>query len=437
MLRSMRSVFDRLGLDRPELRAWGMYDWANSPFMTSVVASVFPIYFSSVAAEQLPAAVATRRFALTSALALVTLALCAPLLGALADRLAIRKRLLAAFLSLGAGTTACMFFVGRGDWLLAAVLFGLANIGAYGSFVFYDSLLPHVARRDEVDRVSTGAYALGYLGGGLLLLVHLLWIRYPGAFGWADADTAARAAFVSVAVWWLLFSLPLLRRVREPGPERRGEVAPLRDAWLQLRQTLRELRRYRHAIVFLIAFLLYSDGIGTIIRLAAIYGMEIGIARDTLLVVILLVQFVSVPFTFLFGRLALRIGAKAGIFLGLAVYVGICAFAYTIRSGSDFLVLALLVGTVQGGTQALSRSLFASLIPRSQSAQFFSFFAIVERFGGFIGPSLFVAVGAATGSNRNAILALVGLFVAGGVILAFVDVREGRRCAEASESAAD
>jgi UMF1 family MFS transporter len=419
----MSGLLKRLGLERAEVRAWVAYDWANSAFMTSVVAAVFPIYFMTVAARELDPALATRRLAAATAATIVVVALLAPILGAAADRTGSRKRFLFGFLLLGSGATASLAFVGPGDWVLGVLLFGLANIGAYGSFVFYDSLLPHLVARDELDRTSAAGFGVGYLGGGLLLAVHLLWLRYPQAFGLESAETAARFAFVSVALWWLGFSAPLFLRVDEPRTSvpqssRGALVAGLRG----LVATGRELARHRRALHFLVAFLIYSDGIGTIIRMAAAYGSELGIAADTLVASILVLQLVAVPFTFLFGRLAERVGPKRALLAGLVVYALICVVGFAMRSGIHFLGLAALVGTVQGGVQAVSRSLFASLIPRAQSAEFFGFFAAAERFAGILGPSLFVFVGAATGSNRYAILGLVALFAIGAAVLARLEL---------------
>ncbi len=220
------SLIARIGLGRPELRAWAMYDWANSAFMTTIVATMFPIYFQKVAAAGLPPNVAQARFSAATAIALTIVALVSPLLGALADYAGVKKRMLGLFIAIGVVATSLMFFIGRGDWLLAAVLFIVANFGISGGFAFYDSLLPHIARPDEIDRVSTAGYALGYLGGGLLLALNLAWYLWPARFGIPDANTAVRISFVSVAVWWVLFSIPLFRRVREPEAIHKGERLP-------------------------------------------------------------------------------------------------------------------------------------------------------------------------------------------------------------------
>lgn len=430
---------EKLGLHRPELRAWAMYDWANSAMMTTIVAAVFPIYFYKFAGADLPDGVATQRFAVTITLALVVVAFIAPILGAIADDRAIKKRMLAGFLALGVLATAGMFFIHTGDWLLGLGLLFLADIGASGSLVFYDSLLPHIAREDEMDRVSTTGYALGYLGGGLLLALNIAWILKPEWFGLPHGDDLpesqatlpVRLAFLSVAIWWLIFSIPLFLRVSEPMPSRVSQTAgsSLKSVITRLKKTAVALRRYKQATLMLVAFLVYNDGITTIIKLAAIYGTEIGIGQEALLSAILLVQFVGIPFAVLFGMVASKIGAKNSIFLALAVYVGIAVLAYFLKTATHFFVLAFLVGMVQGGSQALSRSLFAGMIPKHQSAEFFSFFALSEKFAGVLGPALFAGVGVLTGSSRYAVISIILFFIVGGVLLSFVNVKEGQEMA--------
>lgn len=435
----------RLGLDRPPLRAWAMYDWANSAMMVVVVTAIFPIFFSSVAAAGLPKAVATARFSIATTIGLVVIALLAPVLGTLADYTASKLRLLGAFLLLGATATALMFLIERGQWLFALVLFMLANIGANGSFVFYDALLPHVAREDEMDRVSTAGYALGYVGGGLLLAFCLLLTQKPAWFGLPSgpglssgaATLPARISFLLTAVWWVVFSIPLFRRVTEPpaaprpaGATGRGAVAA---SFTQLGHTFRELAGFRQALIMLVAFLIYNDGIGTIIRMAAIYGEEMGLDRTVMIGAIVMVQFVGIPFAFLFGGLAGRIGARHAIFLGLIAYVGISILGFYMRTATHFLVLAGLVGVVQGGTQALSRSLFASMIPRQKSGEFFGFFSVFEKFAGILGPAFFSIAILATGSSRAALLSIIVFFVLGGWLLTRVDVAAGQAQAREAE----
>jgi UMF1 family MFS transporter len=426
---SPSGLLARLGLDRPELRAWALYDWANSAFMTTVVAAVFPIYYAKVAADGLTDAAATFRFGVATTIALTCVALFSPPLGALADASGSKKRLLTLFTGIGVLATAGLGFVGRGDWALALGLFMLGNIGIYGSITFYDALLPHVAKPEELDRVSTAGYALGYLGGGLLLALNLAWIEKPALFGLPDAAVATRLAFVSVAVWWALFTIPLLRRVAEPPVPAGAEHVSVVTAFARLGGTLRGLRRYRDAFTMLLAFMLYNDGIGTIIRMATLYGTQVGIDQGSLIGALLLVQFIGVPAAFVFGAIADRVGAKPAILGSLAIYTVVSVLAFRVRTGTDFFILAGLVGLVQGGSQALSRSVFATLIPRDRTAEFFGFFSVFEKFAGVFGPLLFSAAVVITQDTRAAILSVILFFVAGAVLLLRVDVEAGRRAA--------
>ncbi|MCE7873881.1 MFS transporter [bacterium CPR1] len=373
---------DRLGLNRPELRAWALYDWANSAFVTVVVTAVFPIFFQKVACQGLEPARAVVLFALTTTISMGLAAVLSPFLGALADACGLRKRLLARFMGLAVLCTAGMALLSPGQWKLAGLLFILANLGASLSFVFYDALLPHVARPEEVDRVSAAGYALGYLGGGLLLALNLTWISHPHWFGLVSPAAATSLTFLSVALWWVMFSVPMFRRVSEPRP--RSPAPPSLGLVLgQLAGTLRELRRYRQAWLMMLAFMIYNDGVGTIIRRAVL-------------------------------------GA-------LALYVVVTVVAFRVRTSQDFYLLAAMVGLVQGGSQALSRSLFASLIPKTRTAEFFAFFGVCEKFAGLLGPATIAVMVDWTGSTRVALLAVNAFFLVGGWLLARVDVEAGRR----------
>src|SRR5688572_13663421 len=441
-----KGFLNKLGLDRPELRAWAMYDFGNSAFMTIIITAIFPIYYGRVASAGVPSQTSEFRFSMATTGAMIVIAILAPILGALADFSPIKKRMIAGFLSMGVISVAAMFFIQRGNWVLALALFVIANFAANGSFVFYDALLPHLAKDDELDRVSTAGYALGYIGGGLLLAVNLVWIMQPGWFGMpsgenltdAQATLPTRLAFLSVAIWWALFSIPLFRRVPEPpvrleSDESRGQPA-IKMAFSRLGETFRELKKFKNAFLMLMAFLIYNDGIGTIIRMATLYGAGIGLKENDMIAAVLLTQFVGVPFAFAFGALAGKIGAKKSIFLALIVYTGISVIGYNMKTAAHFLALAILVGMVQGGAQALSRSLFASLIPRHKAGEFFGFFAVVEKFAGIIGPLVFGAVIAVSGSSRGAILSVIAFFFIGGIILTFVNVAEGQRIARTAEA---
>ena len=441
----MRRLLERVGLGRPELRAWAMYDWANSAWVLTITTAVFPIYFEKVVASGLEQGVALQRYGWISAGSLLMIGLAAPVLGALADFAGIRKRMLGVFLAIGATATACLYFVQQGDWLMAALLFGAANIGAQGAFVFYDSLLGHIAHPDEIDRVSTAGYAAGYLGSAILLTLQLAWIFYPGSFGLpsgedlssADATLPQRLAFLSVAVWWIAFSVPLFRRVPEPPrriePDERPGLNPVRIALVRLVETFRDLRSYRHAFLMLVAFLIYNDGIGTIIRMGTIYAAELDIGTAAIVGSVLLAQVVGIPFAFLFGGLAGRIGPKRAILLGLAIYVAVTIYAFFLDTAWEFFALSLVVATVQGGTQALSRSLFTSMIPRHRTGEFFGFYGVLDKVGVASGPFVFATMAALSGSSRVGIVSILVFFVLGSIVLTRVDVDAGRMAAREAE----
>jgi UMF1 family MFS transporter len=423
------SLFSRIGLDRPELRAWAMYDWANSAFQSTVITAVFPAFFSSYAAAGLAPADATARFAWATTFAVTVTAVLGPILGAVADYRALKKRMLAGFMGVGVVATLLMATISSGGWMYAAALFVVANIAIASSLVFYDSLLPHIASPEEIDRVSTAAYAVGFLGGGIVLALNLAWILAPAAFGLPDTVAAIKLSFVSVGIWWFAFSIPVLRRVAEPGvalePDETGQENAFRVAFIRVSQTFHELRGYRQAFLMLVAFLFYNDGIQTMIRMASIYAEEVGIDRNAQIAAFVMVQFVGVPCSFLFGAIADRIGAKRAIFFALVVYTGISTIGYFMTNAWQFFVLAFLVGTVQGGSQALSRSLFARMIPKHKSSELFGFFSVFEKFAGIAGPAMFAMSVSLFGSSRAAVLSVIVFFVIGGLILTRVDVAEG------------
>jgi len=442
----VRERVSGLGLGSPATLAWALYDWANSAFATTVVAAVFPIYYESVIGAGLPGNLASVYFGYTTAAGLALVAVVSPVLGAIADRYRAKKRFLAGFATLGVLATAGLSFTGEGDVLLASGLFVLANAGFVGANVFYDSLLGHLDA--DPDRLSTAGYALGYLGGGVLLVVNLAWVLSPATFGFPDTGAATRAALLSVAVWWAVFSVPLFRAVPEPeadpDPVDERGYGPVRAGFARLRRTAGEIREYPDLLMFLGAFLLYADGIGTIIRMASIYGREVGIGQTQIIAALVLVQFLGIPFAFLFGSLPGRslgpgdveVTTKRALYLGLAVYTGISVGGFFMTEPWQFWALAVAVATVQGGTQALSRSLYSTLAPKGKSSEFFSFFSVSSKFAGIAGPALFAAVGQLTGSSRFSIVSLLVFFLGGAALLSRVDVEAGQRAAREAEAGA-
>ncbi len=423
------------------INAWSMYDWANSAFATTIMAAMFPPFYRSVAiAAGAAGNIATSRWAYTTSIALLLIAIIAPALGAIADHTGGKKRYVAFFAGLGILATAAFVFIGTDTWLLASALFILGNIGFAGANIFYESLLPHIAKKNDIDQVSTRGYALGYLGGGILLVINVLWFMKPEWFFMPNQEFALRASFFSVAVWWALFSLPLFRRVPEPPVVRERDVAagvgPVRAGLGRLVTTFREIKHYKQLVLFLVAFWIYNDGIGTIMKMAVAYGDEIGIGMTDMIIALIITQFVGIPFSFLFGTLAKRVGTKRSIMLGLVVYVGICTGGFFMSTALHFYVLAFMVGLVQGGSQALSRSLYGAMVPKAKSAEFFGFFSTSSKFAGIAGPLLFGVVAQIAGQSRLSILALIVFFIIGGALLLFVDEEEGIRVAQAENAAA-
>jgi len=412
------------------VNAWCMYDWANSAFATTILAAVFPVYYGTVAGATLPGNRATVYYGYTASLALLMVAVFAPILGAMADHSRAKKKFLFAFAAVGIIATGFLVGVGKGDWLPASGFFILGYVGFAGSIIFYESLLPHITSPENIDRVSAKGYAVGYLGGGLLLAMNLAWILKPKLFMLENAEAASRISFLSVSIWWAVFSIPLFRRVPEPGGTTPADpMGSVRAGFKRLSQTLREIRRYRELTKFLIAFWLYSDGIGTVIKMAAIYGAEIGIGRSSLIGALLLVQFIGIPCTMAFAHLARRLGTKRAIFFAMGIYCLVAVGGYFMTKAWHFWALAALVATAQGGAQALSRSIFGRMVPKSKSAEFFGFYSVSSKVAGIFGPLLFAVVGQMTGTSRLSIVSLLVFFIAGGLVLSRVNVEEGIKAA--------
>jgi len=402
---------------------WAMYDWANSAFATTVMAGFFPVFFKDYWNTGVDPTMSTFRLGVANSLASLLIVMLAPVLGAIADCMSRRKALLFSFAFLGMLMTGGLYLVSQGDWFLAAFLYVLALIGFSGSNVFYDSLLPFVSREDEIDHVSALGFSLGYLGGGLLLLLNVVMTLHPEWFGLADGTAAVRISFLMVAVWWGVFSLPLMLLVDEPdGDASSLSVKVLRQGFIRIWKTLHEVRQLRNVWLFLVAYWLYIDGVDTIVRMAVDYGLSLGFDRNSLIVALLITQFTGFPSALAFGWLGGRYGPKAGIYTGLLIYIIVTFWASVMDSATEFYYLAFSIGLAQGGIQALSRSMYARMIPAGRSAEFFGFYNMLGKFAAIIGPVMIGWVGVLSGNPRIGILSLLVLFVAGGVILMKVKV---------------
>ena len=415
--------------DRRKVISWALYDWANSAFATTVMSAFFPLFLKQYWSADADATLTTFRLGLANSIGGIVIALLAPILGAIADQGGTKKRFLIFFTAMAIVTTGALPFVARGDWPLAIALYVLAVIGFSGSNSFYDALLVSVASERRLDQVSSLGFALGYLGGGLLFALNVAMTLWPAFFGLADASEAVRLSFGMVAAWWAVFSIPLLVFVKEPQAGRLSGWAAVSAAFRQLGETFREIRRLRIALLFLIAYLFYIDGVGTVARMAMDYGMAIGFDEKKLIVALLITQFVGLPASIAFGHLGARLGAKTGITIGLGVYVAATLWGYAMQHVWEFYALAVTIGLVQGGVQALSRSLFARITPAARAGEFFGFYNMLGKFAVVAGPLLMGSVALATGSSRAAVLVILALILAGGILLVFVDEQEGARLA--------
>ena len=420
------------------INAWSMYDWANSAFATTVMAGFMPIYFRTMAENAgLMGEKATSAWAFTTTFALILIAVLAPALGVMADRMAGKKKFLTVFAVLGAVASMALFIPNGDMYTLAGAIYILGNIGFAGANIFANALLPHIAKKEDMDQVSVKGYALGYLGGGLLLIINVVMFMYPEWFGIPDSEMGVRLSFVTVGIWWILFTIPFWKYVPEPKTAFK-EKASFRKAFgigfKEMAKTFQKVKQYPEAFKLLLAFWLYNDGIGTIIKMATAIGDEIGLDQSSMIGALALVQFVGIPFSFAFGGLAKKMGTKKAILLGLGVYCLISIGGFFMSETWHFWVLAFMVGLVQGGTQALSRSLFGRMIPKAKSGEFFGFFSMSDKFAGIFGPMVLGFVALFSGSSQVGIASLIVFFVLGAIMLLRVDEEKGFKDAEVVEA---
>lgn len=436
----MNSPSTKRVLLRRSVLSWALYDCANSAFATTVIAGFFPVYYNILTAD-MDVQDSQFWFNLTLAASSALIAIAAPLLGAISDHHGSRKKFLATFAMIGIIMSASLAWVHAGMWWVGLLLYGFGSIGFSGANIFYDSMLVGVADESEYDLVSAYGFALGYIGGGLLFTINVLMVTQPSWFGFADASSALAAAFISVAVWWGVFSIPLLWSVKESAPKDQTQhhstiSETMRYGLAQLLRTFKELRRMKILLIFLIAYWFYIDGVNTIIKMAVFFGERVlSLPRESLITALLITQFVAFPAALFFGWLGNKIGPKRGILIGLVVYLSVVIYAWRwLTTSFDFYLLAIAIGLVQGGVQSLSRSLYARLIPHQRSAEFFGLFNMVGKFAAILGPLLMALVpvvfsGAAA---RDSILPLLLLFAIGGGLLWKVNVADGMRDAQQS-----
>ncbi|WP_239618221.1 MFS transporter [Cohnella mopanensis] len=414
--------------DKRKINAWVMYDWANSAFATTIMAAVMPIYFIKVAGGT------DGSWSFTQTAAAIVVALLSPLLGAIADHTGRKTAFLRFFSIIGAAASAALAFVGTGDMWLASILVVIGMVGFGAGNTFYDAMLNDIASPSQRERVSARGYSMGYLGGGLLLAVNLGLILGWESIGLPDSTAASQISFVTVGIWWFVFSLPLFRNIKDtPSTIDKGSIRTNLKAGVQrLRGTFLRIKRYPELLKFMLAFWFYADGINTVILLAASYGTTIGIESDHLIIALLITQFIGFPATLLFGKLADRLGSKRMLFTSLAIYIVIVILGYFMTSALHFYLLACLVGLVQGGSQATSRAIFSKMIPHGRIAEFNGFLSITYRLFSFMGLLVFGIVKMISDSSRSALLTVVLFFVVGIILLTFVNLAKGEQEAQHS-----
>lgn len=405
--------------------SWAFYDWGNSAYSMTVTSTVLPLYFKSVFSNGGgDAALSTAYWGYANSFSTLILALLAPILGTLADYKGYKKKFFLFFLLIGVFCTALFSVVPETDWAGLLLLYVLSAIGFSGSLIFYDAFLIDVTTGDRMDRVSSVGYALGYIGSTIpfILCMALIILAQFGKIPLTIAQ-ASQVSFILTALWWFAFSMPLLRKVHQiHGLE--VEPNPIKKSFIRLGKTLKDIRQHKALFLFLLAYFFYIDGVDTIIKMATSYGADLGISTTNLLIILLATQFVAFPFAILYGWLAGKFPGKTMLYVGILIYILICIYAYFLDSTLDFWILAMLVGTSQGGIQALSRSYFGKLVPKENANEFFGFYNIFGKFAAIMGPFLVGLVTQLTGKTNNGVLSIILLFIIGGVLLIKVPVKE-------------
>ncbi len=416
---------------RKSIWSWALYDWANSAFATTVMAGFFPLFFKEYWADPGNPNESTFYLGMANSIASIIIAALAPFLGAIADRGTAKKKLLFLFAFLGIIMTGGLWIVAQGHWQMAALFYVLAAMGFAGGNIFYDSLLPHIASGEKVDYTSSLGFALGYIGGGLLFLLNVIMFQKPELFGIPDGATAIKYSFLTVAVWWAVFSIPIALWVKEPKiyePVGIGKAIGL--GWKQLSDTLRDIRHLKVVGMFLFAYWLYIDGVDTIVKMAVDYGMSLGFPSDSLIKALLMVQFIAFPAALGYNWFASKIGTKKSVLIAIGGYSAVTFLGYFMAEEWHFYILAVLIGLFQGGIQALSRSLYTRIIPKKKSAEFFGFYNMLGKFAAVIGPALMGIITLWTGNARYGILSILSLFILGAYFLMKVNIEEGKQMAD-------
>lgn len=405
-------------------KSWILQDWANSAYSIMITTAVFPLFFKAVSEGAGVSAVnSTAYLGYANAIGTLVVSLLAPILGAIADYKGYRNPMFSLATGLGIIATFSFAFIPDENWLLLLIIYSVSSIGFGAANIFYDASLIDSTTLNRMDRVSSAGYGWGYIGSSIPFVI-FIFFQLTQILP-VSQSALIKGGFAATALWWLIFTIPYWKNVEQTTYINK-QPHVVKNSFLRLWETLRNIRQYRNVFLFLIAYFFYIDGVGTIFQMATAIGSDVGLMANDLIVVMLICQFVAFPFSILYGILAGRFGNKKMIYVGIATYTFICIFALSLDSLLTFIILAVLVGTAQGGVQSLSRSLFGQLIPKENANEFFGFYNIFGKFAAVVGPLLVGIISQITGNSLNGVFALIILFIIGGSVLYFVEepVRE-------------
>lgn len=399
--------------------AWILQDWANSVYSLMITTAVFPIFFKTVSTNAgISAANSTAYLSYANSLSTFTVSIMAPVLGALADYRGYRNPMFTTLTLAGIVAVLGMVFTGPDQWIWLLLLYTLSAIGYSASNIFYDSSIMDVTSYDRMDRVSAAGYGYGYIGSVIPFIAFMLLMQFSQFSG----AVVVKIGFVITAVWWFVFTLPYWKHVKQKHYIQHDKH-PIHDSFSRLWQTIKHIHEHKQVFLFLIAYFFYIDGIGTIIKMATAVGSDVGLDGNSLIMILLIVQIVSFPCSILYGYLAKKIGSKNTVFIGIATYIIICIMATQLKTYNDFLLLAICIGTAQGGVQSISRSIFGQIIPANRSNEFFGFYNIFGKFSSILGTTLLGITAQITGNSLDGVFSLIVLFVIGGTLLFFVNIQ--------------
>lgn len=401
-------------------KSWILYDWANSAFVVTIVTALLPIYFKDVVAVGMSDANSTAYWGYVNTIVSIIVAFASPVLGIIADYENNKKKFLIFFVIIGTASSCLLSVVGEGNVLLCLIIYMIAAICFFSGNIFYDSMLVDVTKEDRMDWISSNGFAWGYIGSTIPFILCIVMILNPSLIGLSSKITAIRISFIVTGLWWFVFSIPLFKNIKQIYFIKKTKNI-LKDSFIRLLETLKEIRNHKNIYLFLIAYFFYIDGISTIFKMAAVYGRDVGVDGNNLLVILLATQFVAFPFALIFGKISKKLSAKTMLLIGIIIYIMISVYGFFIKTVFDYWVLAMMVATCQGGMQALSRSYFCKMIPKEKAASYFGIYNIIGKFSAIIGPFMIAIVSQITKQSRYGILSLVVLFIVGFTLLKKVE----------------